>query len=71
MAGNMFKRHDAAFKAKVALEAPKGDTTMAELSSGYGVRPKAKLNLHNHREITPLMKFISKNNQCKRLDHNP
>jgi putative transposase len=35
----MRKNHDAAFKAKVALEALKGDRTMAELSSEYGVHP--------------------------------
>ncbi len=35
----MRKNHDAAFKAKVALEALKGDMTMAELSSEYGVHP--------------------------------
>ncbi|MHB8828511.1 MAG: transposase [Syntrophales bacterium] len=33
----MRKNHDAAFKAKVALEALKGDKTMAELSSEFGV----------------------------------
>ena len=37
MADNMRKSHDAAFKAKVALEALKGDRTMAELSSEFGV----------------------------------
>jgi len=37
MAENMRKNHDAAFKAKVALEALKGDRTMAELSSEFGV----------------------------------
>jgi transposase-like protein len=31
------KRHDAAFKAKVALEAAKGEKTIAQLSSGFGV----------------------------------
>ena len=35
----MRKNHDAAFKAKVALEALKGDKTMAELSNEYGVHP--------------------------------
>jgi putative transposase len=39
MAGNIHKNHEAAFKAKVALEALKGEKTMAELSSEYAVHP--------------------------------
>ena len=35
----MRKTHDAALKAKVALEALKGDRTIAQLSSQYGVHP--------------------------------
>ena len=37
MASNMRKNHDSAFKAKVALEAIKGERTMAQISSEYGV----------------------------------
>jgi transposase-like protein len=37
MASNMRKNHDSAFKAKVALEATKGERTMAQISSEYGV----------------------------------
>jgi len=35
----MKKTHDAALKAKVALEALKGEKTMTQLSSLYGVHP--------------------------------
>ena len=37
MAKQMRKSYDAAFKAKVALEAVKGEKTMAQLLSEYGV----------------------------------
>lgn len=37
MSTSMRKRHDAAFKAKVALEAIKEERTLAQLSSDYGV----------------------------------
>ncbi len=35
--GKIRKNHDAAFKARVALEAVKGEKTLAELSSEYSV----------------------------------
>jgi len=35
----MKKKHDAAFKARVALEAIKGEKTMAQIASEYGVHP--------------------------------
>jgi len=37
--GNIRKRHDAALKAKVALEAVKAEKTISEISSEYGVHP--------------------------------
>ena len=36
---NMRKSYDATFRAKVALEAAKGEHTLAELSSEYSVHP--------------------------------
>ena len=37
MKGKMQKNHDAAFKAKVALEATKSENMIAQISSEYGV----------------------------------
>lgn len=37
MANNIRRGHDVAFKARVALEALKGEKTMAQLSSEFGV----------------------------------
>jgi transposase-like protein len=33
------KRYDAAFKARVALEAIKGQRTISEIASDYGIHP--------------------------------
>ncbi len=35
----MKKKHDAAFKARIALEAIKGEKTTAQIASEYGVHP--------------------------------
>jgi len=37
---NMRKNYDATFRAEVALEAVRGEKTLAELSSEFGVHPK-------------------------------
>jgi len=34
-----YKRHDSGFKARVALEAIRGEKTLQELSQEYGVHP--------------------------------
>jgi len=39
MARNMRRSHDAAFKARVALESIKGERTIAQIASEYRVHP--------------------------------
>jgi len=39
MARNMRRNHDAAFKARVALEAIRGEKTIAQIAAEYGVHP--------------------------------
>ncbi len=39
MARDIRKAHDSAFKAKVALEAIRGERTLTQLSSEFGIHP--------------------------------
>jgi putative transposase len=44
----MRKTHDAAFKAKVALEAVKGEKTIAQIASEFRVHPNQIRQWRNH-----------------------
>lgn len=66
------KKHAPAFKAKVALEAAKGEHTMAELSSQYGVHPNqiAKWKRQLLDELPELfIKKGSKNKESQELQN--
>ena len=45
------RNHDAAFKARVALEALKGERTVSDLATAYGVHllPKAHVYMRGRR----------------------
>ena len=53
MAKNIRKSHEAAFKARVALEALKGEKTLAQLSSEYGIHTN-QIRLWRQRLIEEL-----------------
>jgi len=64
------KKYDPSFKAKVALEAIKGEQTLAELSSQYEVHPNqiAKWKRHLLDELPEIFKNKdSKNKRAKEL----
>jgi putative transposase len=44
----MRKQYEAAFKAKVALEALKGEKTIAQIASGYSVHPNQVRQWRQH-----------------------
>lgn len=59
------KKHDPNFKAKVALDAVKGDQTLAELASQHGVHPNqiTKWKRHLLDELPELFKNKDKKNK--------
>lgn len=58
MARNMRGGHDAAFKAKVALEAVKGEKTLAQLSSEFEVHAN-QIRIWRKQLITELPNLFS------------
>jgi len=50
----MRMKHEAAFKAKVALEAVKGEKTIAQISSEFGIHPNQIRQWRRHLlEVLP------------------
>ena len=64
---NKRRNHSAAFKAKVALAAIKGDKTIAELASAYAVHPN-QITQWKKQVLESLPDVFSRRRKQKRRD---
>jgi transposase len=64
----MRKKHDVVFKAKVALEALKGEKTISQLSSEVGVHPN-QIRAWRNRALEALPGVFSRGANRKEKDH--
>jgi transposase len=62
------RRHSAAFKAKAALEAMKGEKTMSQLSGEYGVHPN-QTGQWKKKALSELPDIFSRGRQKKILEN--
>lgn len=62
------KQHSGAFKAQVAVAALRGDRTMSELSSEYGVHP-AVINRWKKQVLDSLPTLLSGKSDAKGKDY--
>jgi transposase-like protein len=60
----MRKRYDASFKARVALEAIRGERTVAEIAAVYGVHPN-QISKWKKQVLDELHKIFSGGNEKK------
>lgn len=68
MSGSSKKQYSAAEKAKIALEAIKGELTIAQISSKYGVHPTQIANWRKQALDSMQQGFASKNGKVKTTD---
>lgn len=64
MTRNQRKRYDGTFKARIVLEALKGQKTIAEIASHYGVHPN-QITMWKKQVMDELPAFFS-NRQARR-----
>jgi len=64
----MRRQHDAAVKAKVALEAIKGEKTIAQIAGEYGIHP-SQIRLWRDRALAALPAVFSKAAAKTEKDH--
>lgn len=64
------KRYSAEFKAKVALEAIKGEQTLAELATRFGLHPNMITNWKRHAIDNMAEAFSSKTEKNNSLNEN-
>ncbi len=65
----MRKRYDAQFKARVALEAIRGDRTLAEIASAYQVHPN-QITKWRRQVLEELPKVFSGAKERGEAQHN-
>lgn len=63
------RTHDAAFKAKVALEAVKGEKTLAQLAGEYGVHPN-QIGQWRKKLLKELPALFSERGNRQERDHD-
>jgi len=64
----MRRQHDAAVKAKVALEAIKGEKTIAQIAGEYGIHPN-QIRMWRDRALAALPAVFSKGGAKGEKDH--
>lgn len=64
----MRRQHDAAVKAKVALEAIKGEKTIAQIAGEYGIHPN-QIRMWRDRALAALPAVFSKNGPKGEKEH--